>query len=67
MYCPVLPCTADLDLPMDDLENAWLAAIKQMAMALPPDHAMFETALRELGRWVGWGGGGGGVGDRRRR
>ena len=58
-HLPFLPiyflCSAfspELELPMDDLENAWLAATKQMAMALPPDHVMFEIALRELGRWA---------------
>lgn len=35
---------------MADLEEAWLGGTKQMAMALPPDHPMFEIALRELGR-----------------
>lgn len=40
------------EVPMSALEEAWLGGCKQMAMALPPDHPMFSTALRELGRWV---------------
>lgn len=37
---------------MDVLEEAWLGGAKQMAMALPPDHPMFDIALRELSRRV---------------
>ena len=49
-------CAAALlfaEVPMSDLEEAWLGGVKQMAMALPPEHPMFETALRELGRCAG--------------
>lgn len=40
------------ELPMSDLEGAWLGGTNQMAMALPPEHPMFETTLRELGRLI---------------
>lgn len=42
----------ELEVPISDLEEAWIGGTKQMAMALPPDHPMFATALRELERLV---------------
>lgn len=35
---------------MQDLEEAWMGGMRQMAMALPPEHPLFDVALRELGR-----------------
>ncbi|KAL4457514.1 hypothetical protein ABPG75_012379 [Micractinium tetrahymenae] len=42
----------ELEVPMSALEEAWIGGTKQMAMALPPDHPMFATALRELERLI---------------
>lgn len=35
---------------MKDLEEAWMGGTRQMAMALPPEHPLFDVALRELSR-----------------
>lgn len=45
-------CASFAELPVSELENAWLSGVKQMGMALPPEHPMFRVAQRELGRWV---------------
>ena len=47
---PPPPAAAAAAVAMADLEDAWLGGIKQMAMALPPDHPLFFSAQRELKR-----------------
>jgi hypothetical protein len=45
----------ELEIAMPDLQEAWMGGVKQMSMALPPEHPMFEMAMRELGRLVAAG------------
>ena len=47
---PAPPPPPAAAVAMADLEDAWLGGIKQMAMALPPDHPLFSSAQRELKR-----------------